>query len=257
MKKKLLVYGGQSEFGQDIINKDDYTAWINSINTRSVFCNFTQHGLIPVWDFCDDQSRKNELSQYFETWAANHEVVAKNVPRSCIIDVKVFFGQSTADPLNIGGRTYRRLNRDLNTGAGGEYIYLYYTVGYENDANLKPLAEIHVLDTSIETLANLPGTGWVQLSENLNKGAGGANLFIAFRRMADANDKLVTALGINYWNHAKTAQNFVYSTDATVNDWFTCTRGYGGTDMIDLNAGCGGDSYWIYLLHTGERLNFQ
>jgi hypothetical protein len=171
--------------------------------------------------------------------------------------VKVFFGQTTANPLSLEGRTYHRLNYDLNTGAGGSYIYLYYAEGYENDPTIKPVAEIHVINSASENVSDLPGTGWIQLPENLNKGAGGDNIFIAFRRMIDKNDKLVTGLRINYWNHPKTSQNNVFTTTATVNNWFACTQEYGGTVMVNLNSACGGDSYWIYLYYTGERLNFQ
>jgi len=126
MEKHLEVYGGSSELGQHIIIKDDYDAWINSIDNNQVFCNFTQNGLLPVWYFCDDQTRKDELEAAYAYWAENREIQVNPAPRVCVLDVIILEGLSAADPYTdrVTGRVYHRLNYDLNSNAGGAYIFI-------------------------------------------------------------------------------------------------------------------------------------
>ena len=69
-EKNLKVYGGNSEFGQNIFNEDDYNQWINSIDGRSTLVGFQEATpLIPIWEFADEGSRKQELIDAFETLA--------------------------------------------------------------------------------------------------------------------------------------------------------------------------------------------
>ncbi len=96
MEKHLEVYGGSSELGQHIINKDDYDAWINSVENNLVFCNFTQNGLIPVWEFCDDPARKAGLQDAYASWATERNIDVYPAPRVCILDLKIIEGSSAA-----------------------------------------------------------------------------------------------------------------------------------------------------------------
>ena len=74
MEKKLEVYGGSSQYGQNIINDEDYTAWISSISEENhVFCEYGDDPFIPVWEFCEDQARSDELESAFEDWAENRQ----------------------------------------------------------------------------------------------------------------------------------------------------------------------------------------
>jgi hypothetical protein len=248
-RKILHVYGGRSEFGQQIINKDNYDDWINSIADHSVLCNFAQYGLVPIWEFCESQSRKSELMAAFQTWADDRKITVYSEPRWCILDVKVEFGFNTLDPLPINGRLYHRIKADLNCGCGGStpYIFLYYLLGQENDPDFNPLAELCTIDDSDgESLATLPGKGWEQVDGNLNKGAGGDNIYFAIRRITEG-ESMLTGLRVELENET----NFFYSTPSSVsNQWLEVAEKYNGTYPQDLNEGAGG--YNIFIWHTHD-----
>lgn len=250
-KKILHVYGGQSEFGQDIINKDDYDAWINSIKDNSVFCNFTEHGLIPVWEFCDEQTRKDELAAAFESWAQERKITVNSEPRLCILDVKILFGANPADPYVLNGRIYHKVNADLNANCGGSssFIWLYYLLDYENDPTFTPIAEVCTIDESDgESLGALPGTGWVKLPEDLNRNASGDYIYLAYRRMAGMNDSILTGFRVELKNVGNYCSNYT----STSNQWFGVRQGYYGPTLQDLNEDAGG--YFVYLYYTYDHL---
>lgn len=249
-KKIVKTYGGQSEFGQDIIHKDDYDNWIESIEGRTVFCNFTEQGLVPVWEFCDDLSRKDELAQAFDTWAAEREIVVHPAPELCILDIKVMFGSSVADPLLINGREYHRLPADLNASVGGEYIWIYYLLGYDNDLMFEPVAEICTIDeTDGETLGALPGEGWVKLPEDLNTGAGGDYIYLAYRRINEPTEKVITGLRVE---HAAKSNNYYSLHTGSTNNWYAVQAGYNSGTKQDLNEGCG--HWYIWLYYTWDEI---
>ncbi len=248
-KKILHVYGGQSEFGQDIINKDDYDKWINSVDNNMVFCNFTQHGLVPVWDLVDNQDRKEALLTAYESWSANHEIIVNPEPKLCMLDVKVFFG-NVADPLLIEDREYHRLPADLNASVGGSLIYIYYLLGYDNDLTFSPIAEVTVIDqTAGHTIGELPGTGWVMLPEDLNKGAGGQYLNLAYRRSGGPPDYVITGLRVE---HVAKANSYYSQFTGTDNNWYGVLMDYYGVYKQDLNEGSGG--WFIYLYYTRDEI---
>lgn len=61
MEQHLEMYKGDSQLGHNIISKNDYDAWLNSVPNKLVFCNYTQNDLFPVWQFCDDEARKTGI----------------------------------------------------------------------------------------------------------------------------------------------------------------------------------------------------
>ncbi len=86
MEQHLELYGGNTQTGHDIIEKSDYDTWLNSIPERLVFCNYTQNGLIPVWEFCDNDARRTELETSYATWATDRKIEVHSTPRVCILD---------------------------------------------------------------------------------------------------------------------------------------------------------------------------
>ncbi|HER08951.1 MAG TPA: hypothetical protein ENO20_08590 [Bacteroides sp.] len=242
MEKHLEVYGGSSELGQHIINKDDYDAWINSIHDNLVFCNFTQNGLIPVWEFCDDDTRKAELQDAYATWAGDRDIAVLSAPRVCVLDLKIVEGSNAANPYKINGRDYYRLNFDLNNGSGGPYIFIYYLAGLENDT-ITPVAEVATINTSDgESLQNMPD-GFEMINHDLNRGVGGDFIYLAFRRRNDPSDELVTGLRVQ--------SAYSFGTSAA-NTWYVVTAGYTSATPQDLNEGAGGD--YIYLYYTNDLI---
>jgi hypothetical protein len=244
MEQHLEVYGGDSQLGNNIITKNDYDSWINSIPNKLVFCNYTQNGLIPVWEFCDDDSRRSELINKYATWATDRAIAVHSTPRFCILDLEIIDSPLPANPITMNGRDYYKLPYDLNKGAGGATLWIYYLPGLENDA-ITPIAEVATLDTSDgETLANL-GPGFTYENVDLNKGSGGDFIYLAYRRRNDYSDKLVTGLMI--WNRGSV---YVYSM-GTFSDfaWHGLTQ-YNSATLQDLNEDASGD--YIYLYYTNQ-----
>lgn len=53
-----------------IASNNGFMNWVDSINDASiVFSDFAANGLIPIWDFCDDQGRKTAIESAFSTWS--------------------------------------------------------------------------------------------------------------------------------------------------------------------------------------------
>ena len=70
-QRTLNVYGGASEFGQNIINDNDYQRWIESVSANPQFVGFPESGvlatnpLIAIWEFADDAARATALEEAF------------------------------------------------------------------------------------------------------------------------------------------------------------------------------------------------
>ncbi len=248
MEQQLEVYGGDSQLGHNIISKNSYEAWLNSIPNKLVFCNYTQNGLIPIWEFCDNDARRTELETSYATWATDKKITVHATPRVCILDLIVLEGGNPADPYRYNNRDYFRVNFDLNRGCGGDtpFLWLYYLPGLENDT-ITPIAEVATLDTSDgETLANL-GPGFTRINFDVNKGAGGDFIYICYRRRNDYSDKLVTGLRVGNPNL------YAYSRGTAAGClWHGLTQ-YGSANLQDLNEGAGGSV--VNLAYTNDHVD--
>ncbi len=237
MEKHLEAYGGDSQYAHDIISKDDYTAWLSSIGNNMVFCDYTQNGLIPVWEFCDDASRKAALETAYATWATSRTIPVYPTPRHCILDVQVIEGANAANPYRINGRDYYRINSDLNYSCGSStpYIWLYYLAGLENDT-IVPIAEVATRDvTDGETLPS----GFVEIPVDLNKGVGGDVIHLIYRKRNNHSDQLISGLRVQS----------VYSSGTSVsNVWHVVPIQINPTSPQDLNEGASvcGNKVWLY-----------
>lgn len=101
---------------------------------------------------------------------------------------KILFNKSENENSNL-----KLIDADLNTGCGGEYIYLAY--GYEPDQSLSPIVDffIHILKV------NNPPQGYECDKNDLNKRAGGSYIYLCYKR--DVNlpkEILVDNLELNY-----------------------------------------------------------
>lgn len=180
-----------------------------------MFCNFTKNGLIPIWNFCDDVTRKDEL-------------------------------ETAANPYTdrTTNRVYYRLNYDLNKNSGGAYIYIYYLPGMENDT-IVPLAEVATINTfDGESLSKLP-EGFEYINYNLNYFTIGDYIYLAYRRRDTITDALVTGLRVNSAYGLGTTSS---------NQWNVVTEGYYSAIPQDLNEGTVFGST-IYLYYTDDFID--
>jgi hypothetical protein len=71
-KTKLTVVGGNSQYANDISDKETYRLWADGIERMPVLCDFDKNSLKPIWDFCDSPARKAVLIAHFNKMCAEN-----------------------------------------------------------------------------------------------------------------------------------------------------------------------------------------
>lgn len=208
------VLGGRPEYGHDINTKGNYDKWVESIINYPVFSGFTENSLIPIWELCSTDTRKNQLKSAFPAYAQK-----KTLPYSqyCITDLSVIESDKGGAAPPYG---FKKIDVDLNKGAGGKYIYLCYKEGLDTAA---PIKDIIVLDGKN---AQAP-SGYNKINIDLNHGAGGKYIYLAYSKTV--NKDPVRSVAVILGKNA----NAPY--------------GYQKIDY-DLNKGAGGE--YIYLCYS-------
>jgi hypothetical protein len=254
----IHAYGGMSEYSIDILTGNNYTSWIQSINGNEVFCDFTDNGMIPIWDFCQNASRKDELMKYYDTWAAQRQIAthdAPTPPQNCIIDIKIVSSsnsQASGDYFDSGGLRYYKINSDLNRGATGwfsassdKYIYIYAAIGLDTSTNPNPITGLRLMWGWTSEAKNSPPSGYTVINQDLNEGAGGRYIYLCISRDPNQGPPI---RGLYVWD--KDHNTRVYSQGANSSaPWFDVISTKKPTPL-DLNKGAGGD--YIYLLYTNN-----
>ena len=246
MEMRLEIYGGASEFGQFIINDGEYAQWIESIADNLVFSDFTSsNALLPLWELADTSERKTELKAGLDTWGEVRRIITKPEPTLALLGLDV---QESSNPVDtfVGadGLTYTRMPYDLNTGAGGKDIWLYYALGLDDDSSpvFPPINDMYVYNRSDGD--PLHGSGF-HLPLDLNAGAGGDDIFLAFNR--GYGDRIIRGVRIRSSDGSVLTSA---GTDAG-NTWFDIPE-QGKTNAQDLNEGAGGRD--IFLAYTYDKI---
>ncbi|MFH8343709.1 hypothetical protein [Streptomyces sp. NPDC018045] len=100
----------------------------------------------------------------FET---DSKLAAPNAAFGPITDI-IFLSKGDEPPHG-----YRKLNKDLNAGAGGEYIYAAYT------RNAEQGSPINALDVALTDNRDYqPPKPWERYDRDLNAGAGGKYVYL-------------------------------------------------------------------------------
>lgn len=87
---KLTVTGGNSEFANNIQDPIKYEQWASGIADMPVLCDFDKNSLKPIWDFCDDATRKAELKAEFDRMCKANPL-PKAMAASMSVSGEVFF----------------------------------------------------------------------------------------------------------------------------------------------------------------------
>jgi hypothetical protein len=235
MEKHLQVYGGRSEYGQHIINDDDYRDWIDSVDERPVFCDFEDNGLLPLWEFCSDPSRKDTIEDAFETYAENNAILI-NTSHLAIVGLNVL-SMGSNPPENLEGG-WRLLRQDLNEEAGGSYLYIYYQLGPDDDPENPPIDRVYTVDT---TDGETPRFGGTKINIDLNQGAGGDYIYLYYTRGA-----INPIRGLETWSDGKIR----YTEGAgSSHVWYPVSNNPGTGLPQDLCEGAGGDTIHLYYTY--------
>lgn len=68
-KIQVRVRGGIEAYGRDIAERGAYDKWLESVDDRPVFNDFAPDSLRPLWDLCEDPTRRRALADAYEDFA--------------------------------------------------------------------------------------------------------------------------------------------------------------------------------------------
>jgi hypothetical protein len=91
--------------------------------------------------------------------------------QDCISEITVIYGGSAGIQPPAG---YTKINVDLNLGAGGDFIWLWYT----KDPACTTIRNVHV-----QADAGAPPDGYTRIDVDLNRGVGGADIFLSYEEL--------------------------------------------------------------------------
>ncbi|QPB82395.1 hypothetical protein CWC22_005095 [Pseudoalteromonas rubra] len=127
---------------------------------------------------------------------------------------------------------------DLNSGAGGDYIYL--CADGNNNPSSPKVTQLKIFqsdssaeDTDIVTACG--GTGWIALVEDLNQGSGGDWIYLCYK--TGSSNKITSIRTSNHsgkntaMNHCKLNGHKVVKNTSS--------------EAADLNSGAGGDYIFV------------
>jgi hypothetical protein len=242
----LRVYGGRSELA---LNDASLSQWRQSIDANRVWMNFTDGGLIPIWEFCTDPVRAQQIRDALPAWIDERAIKVDPMPEppgECIVDIFTS-NRDAAETVVRNGLTYYKLAANLNGGtSSGDVVYLYYALGPDTTSTgaFTPITDLHLgLGTSSASAqSDAAAGGFSPIGVDLNAGAGGAFLYLAVKRSPGALP--VRALQV----YNQTVRIAVYSRNADESLAFFDVPSRVG--RLDLNRGAGG--HFIYLLYSHE-----
>ncbi len=222
---KLNVYGGKPEYGKYITTAGNYDKWIESIDENPVFCSFTSNSLAPIWILSDNPSRQEELKNAFSEYAKNNY---SRIYQKCITCLDVIGSSNAGIAPKFG---YIKINKDLNAGAGGQYIYLCYKEGLDDINNSdKPITNIEVVvANSLNEARNIIPANHTLMEYDLNAGAGGKYIYICYSK--ETTYEPIRSIQIISGNSADIPASYGYTKIGK-----------------DLNSGAGGE--YIYLCYS-------
>lgn len=250
---KTTVLGGSSEEGMGIHSDGEYGAWIASIGDNPVFCDFYTGSLVEIWDLAESAERSAEIAAAFDTWAETRSVNIDTVSPAgtAVIDI-LFRGSGYGETLDHNGRTYYRIDQDLNEGAGGDDIFMYVAYGKDDGSSgLEPITHIgFVYDDDEGDAKNDCADHYSLINYDLNGGAGGDFIYLVYYRGGSRFAPIR-----NLYTHNSSDGDRQYPSGHNASQvpgigYYICYRmqdkNWTGTSA-DLNKQAGGDYIYMYV----------
>lgn len=235
---------------------EQYKKWVDSLENEKnwQFCSIpNMDSLVPLWDFCETKDekgrkRRNELKRYYE------EIVnlKGNVLQETELYVKdiMFVNHKNIHQAKANCPSdYILIDKDLNAGSGGDYIYLCYKLApMKNKGRIEeyPITNCVMEETKDSKRSS---TNNILISQNkranyyrdgldLNKGSGGN--YIYFYHTKDRQYLPIKRLAVTFDSEpiAKEDWEIVYWKDSRM--------------AADCNKSSGGDYIWIYMNRDKE-----
>lgn len=172
-----------------------------------------------------------------------------------IKDVMVIGGsESKVNSLktSLTGQGWHVIDKDLNRGAGGDYIYLLYKSETSNGVNNGYITDFYISDAEGTAPDNLThngrtytlvsfdgGDSFKESKGDLNRGADGKYIHLYYTTALFPNNRFITGISFNSTQAGAVGVN-------------------GGSDGYDLNAGAGGDYIYMHLsIFSGRGLPYS
>jgi hypothetical protein len=146
---------------------------LETIEDNPVMSSFTENSLLPIWDLCVDENRKQELIDAFQNYVEKNRL--PDLLKSVITDMKVMILGHGRPDLHVE-YGYEYLPQDLNADAGGEYIYIEYKNGLEGEDAIDDIGFV------IQNQDSAIPADWVKLPQDLNTGAGGDFIYLCYKK---------------------------------------------------------------------------
>lgn len=226
----------------------EYPSWIQSVSDDPSSWEFgylpNDNSLVPIWELASSAARRRQIKDEFERQAAQIQ--------SALVSAETFVSDIliTSDGKKPNARSapagYNLVDRDLNEGAGGDFIYLSYrtmTQGQLSSSGRLPITNLMMVQydkpQTWTTAYSNDGNGrralYYRINVDLNKGAGGRYVYLLYTY--DKQYAPLVALDAYTDNNRPTS-----------NEWDTVT--WNDTFAIaDVNKGAGGKYIYILLKH--------
>lgn len=226
----LRVTGGRAEYGMLISEEGEYRDWLDTIEENPVLCSFTGNSLLPIWDLCENEARRQEVLNVFSEFAGTRRL--PDIVKTVITDMKVIsLDNSYVEPhLDFG---YKYLPVDLNATVGGKYIYIQYKEGLEGEDAIDSIGCV------IQGQDGYIPEGWVKLPQDLNAGAGGDDIFLCYKKVKQPQNPIRRLL--------------VTINNQEIPDDFEVVKNLGWDGIQDLNRHAGGAFIWLSFSREQPR----
>ncbi|MFT3993476.1 MAG: MAC/perforin domain-containing protein [Dysgonomonas sp.] len=225
----------------------DLTKWQESCTSENVnLIDFDPGTLIPLWMFVEPGAKQDELKQAIAKYIEENEFEDKKPEKTINYIKKIYISANSCEEKaisNLRSQSWEKLNvikKDLNEGAGGDYIYIGYTTTTKKEEAIR--------DLIIRFHKNPPTAYFVNNSYyskvaniNLNKGTGESTEDIWLYESRNSNlGNPITDL------YVETVRNY---SDRRVpsGQWRKVNLIDGSRRDPDLNAKAGGEYIYLWM----------
>ncbi len=236
--EQLTSQGGAMglSLGQFVNDPQTLANWEATLEDNGTLIAFGETGaraLIPIWEMCDDPQRADYLKAEFEKINASQE---KQWPtQKYITDIAFVMHKSANIARSKCPAGYYLIDRDLNKGAGGRYIYLCYKLSEDRSQAITDLFltySEHVFydvfsDKTLSMSHNSNVADYTRIQVDLNSGAGGDFIYL-WTTKAPTREPL-------------TALEVIYSEPNASHEEWQFVKWQNGSDPADVNRSVGGD----------------
>ncbi|PIE76961.1 MAG: hypothetical protein CSA13_01945 [Clostridiales bacterium] len=232
--ERLTSQGGAMglSLGQFINDPQTLTNWEATLEENGTLIDFGETGaraLIPIWELCDDPQRADYLKAEFEKINAAQE--QQWPTQKYVADITFVVSRRPDSARNKCPAGYYLIDRDLNKGAHGKFIYLCYKLSEDRSQAITDLfLEYSRHGFGAETLPtshNSHVADYTRIPVDLNTGAGG-NFIYLWTTKAPTREPL-------------TALEVIYSPPNASHEEWQFVKWHNGSDPADVNRSVGGN----------------